>query len=602
MSMKLANTLALISSVTAAGLLWGCAPIEDEFYTPPVEDDLVEETPGGKADTGYLSTLAAELEGTFTSTVKKDVRELSAEERQAELEKIQNDTWTARSLADTQIKYAKNRMNADKLHMNLSSSDVAIVNASLGEDGYITVEYQSTVETIVSNEELEEAGISLEEILETTVTAVVPDDPSRMHSDVGGACLDAEHEGDPEAYNYFYYYEPDKEGCAEAMASAGIGRVEAKLEIRNLAPPENVFPEYDQLVADGKIDVVAFFGAADHSYKVGDWDWGTYGRDRFVNDLRARGFSKEETEEGDLYTRTEAGLTETVRVIGPETLKLLAEDTDGLFKRHVSANEIIFYNGHSFYGSLSVLNDEDLYPGHYQIFVMNSCWSYEYYTKQIFRHNATPADPEGWLLADVVNDTESGWFHNMWAVSRIVLTNVLRGAETGGVEGDRYYTWNRIAGAMNKLAIESQAEHNSETHEIFGVSGVRTNRFDPTGNVEPEPDSSRYESDREVVIPDNDPAGATDTITVPAGHGQVGSLTVDVAIEHTYVGDLTVTLHHGDQYFTLHSREGGSDDNLNLHIVTDHFAGADAAGEWTLKVVDSANLDSGKLTGWGIEL
>jgi len=599
--MKLANTLALVCSLSLSGLLGACSPLDDEWETPPLEDDLVDETPGGKSDTGYLSTLAAELEGTFTSTVKKDVRELSPEERQAELEKIQSDTWTARSLADKQIKFAKNRMNADKLHLNLSSSDVEIVNASLSEDGFITVEYQSTVETIVSNEELEEAGISLEQILESTVTAVVPDDPSRMHSDVGGACLDAEHEGEPEAYNYFYYYEPDKEGCAEAMATAGIGRIEAKLQIRNLAPSTTVFPEYDQLTADGKIDAVAFFGAADHDYEPGDWDWGTYGRDRFVSDLRARGFSKEETEEGDLYTRTEAGLLETVRVIGPETLKLLAEDTDGLFKRHVSANEIIFYNGHSFYGSLSVLNDEDLYPGHYQIFVMNSCWSYEYYTKQIFRHNSTAADPEGWLLADVVNDTESGWFHNMWAVSRIVLTNVLRGAETGGVEGDRYYTWDRIVGAMNKLAIESQAEHNSATHEIFGVSGVKTNRFDPTGNVEPPPDGNRFESDREVVIPDNDPNGATDSIAVPVQR-QLGSVTIDVSIEHSYVGDLTVTLLHGDKYFVLHSREGGSDDNLDLHLTTDHFSGMDAAGDWTLKIVDNANLDSGKLTGWAIEL
>jgi serine protease len=155
---------------------------------------------------------------------------------------------------------------------------------------------------------------------------------------------------------------------------------------------------------------------------------------------------------------------------------------------------------------------------------------------------------------------------------------------------------------MNKLAIESQAEHNSETHEIFGVSGVRTNRFDPTGNVEPDPDGTRFESDRELVIPDNDPNGVTDTITVPLGQGPVGSLTIDVSIEHTYVGDLTVTLTHGDKYFTLHSREGGADDNLSLHLVTEHFAGADAAGEWTLQIVDNANLDSGKLTGWAIEL
>jgi len=39
---------------------------------------------------------------------------------------------------------------------------------------------------------------------------------------------------------------------------------------------------------------------------------------------------------------------------------------------------------------------------------MDACWSYAYYTKQVFRHKATATDPTGWDLVDVVNNTEMG--------------------------------------------------------------------------------------------------------------------------------------------------------------------------------------------------
>ena len=591
-------TSKLVATAAALSLSFLACATED-IDTPPIEDDLVQSSAGGKSDTGYLSDLAAELEGVFSATVVVDVRALSVAERTAELERLQGDNWAVRRLIDAQIKFSKNQINASSLHLNLSSSDATITEIILDEAGFIRISYQCTVETIVSNEELEEEGTTLQQILDSTFTAVVPDDPSRMASDVGAACLDPEH-ADASAYNYFYYYLPEREGCAEAMTTAKIGRQTASLEVRNLAPNKTIFPEYDQLVADNKINVVAFFGAAEHDWEPGAWDWGTYQRDQFVRDLRNRGFAKQEVAEGELYRKTVGDLVENVTIIGPETLKLLSDDADGLFQRQVSSNEIIFYNGHSFYGSLSVLQDADLYPGSYQIFFMNSCWSYEYYTKQIFQNNVTPEDPEGWLNADVVNDTESGWFHNQATLSRILLSNLLRGAETGGIEGDRYYTWDRIIGAMNKHAVDNQGSNKS--HEIYGVSGVRTNRYDPTSPVEPEPGATRFSSDSEREIPDNDATGVSDTITVPAGTGPVGALTIDVNIEHPYVGDLTVTLHHGDRYFTLHSRDGGSTDDLAIHTTTDHFAGMDSAGDWTLTITDSANYDAGKLTGWAIEL
>lgn len=595
------NRTGLVFLVAMAmGMAWGCveggesADPTDE--TPSRTDDLVNPTPGGKFDTGYLSNLAVELEAVFAGEIVEDVSDLDSEAQQARLDALSSGGWEAQRTIDGQIKYARNQMNTEEMHINLSSSDVEVSETSL-QDGVIRLSYEASLETIVTAVDLEDSGRTIEDVIGYTSTAVLPAQPSRMAAEVGEACLSDEHEGTVADYNYFYYFEPGKEGCAEAMAQAGIGRVDARLEVHNLAPSKTVYPEYDQLIADGRIDVVAFFGAADHDWEPGEWDWGTGERDQFTSDLRSRGFRSQASEEGELYTRTVGDLEERVTVIGPETLKLLKEDSDGLFVRHVSANEIIFYNGHSFYGSLSVLNDPALYPGHYQIFFMNSCWSYEYYTKQIFQHNATEDDPQGWLQADVVNDTESGWFHNMGDESRILLTNLLAGAESRGVDGDRYYTWDRIVGAMNRHALDAQ--RTGSTHEIYGVSGVRTNRYDPTASPGGD-DGQRFESTQPVTIPDNDPTGAASTITVPGGLGTVDTVTVRADIEHTYIGDLTVTLAHGGRSLTLHAQSGGETDNLRIERAATDFSGLDAEGDWVLTVVDGFGYDTGRLVNWSV--
>lgn len=487
MALKLWNLPALALTFSALAAV-GCAAdgggntsAATDDVTPPEESDLVAETPDGKFDTGYLSTLATELEATFESEVRLDLSSYADKpeaEKTAYIEQVRQGGAGIQYVLDTQIKYAKNQINESALHMNLSSSTAKVVSADIDADGLLRVVYQSTLESIVSHDELQKAGTTIDKVLGQQFAAILPDRPDLMAEKVGTACLNAEATS-AEAYNYFYYYDPNKEGCDAAMDAGGIKRVGARLTLKSLAPAKTVYPEYDQLVADKKIDAVVFFGAADHDWEPGKWDWGTEGRDLIVRDLRNRGFKKVSVPAGEGYQKTVKGLVETITIIGPEVLKDLQHDTDGLFKTLVSQNEIVIYNGHSFYGSLNVLNDAAIYPGKYQIFLMSSCWSYEYYTKQIFAHNVTEDDPQGWKRADVVNDTQMGWFHNMPHIARILLTNVLRGAETGGVEGNRYYTWDRIVGAINDFVVQSQIDRNTDKHEIFGVSGVRTNSYEP---------------------------------------------------------------------------------------------------------------------------
>jgi hypothetical protein len=77
------------------------------------------------------------------------------------------------------------------------------------------------------------------------------------------------------------------------------------------------------------------------------------------------------------------------------------------------------------------------------------------------------------------------WFLNMAEETRILLTNLFAGAESGGKDGNRYYTWANINAAMNDLAVRTMQTHHLASHEIYGVSGVRTNRWDPEHPLPP---------------------------------------------------------------------------------------------------------------------
>lgn len=439
---------------------------------PGEEDLLVAED--GKFDTGYYSSLAMELEGTFAAVLELDVSKVPEGERMAELERYRADRWALSEVVDDQLKLAKNQLNAEKLHLNLSSSDVQVDELAL-EGDRIRIRYRVTAETVVSHEELRESGVDPQSLVAQKFEVKVAADPRNLFERFGDKCAEGFDAGGLADYNYFYYFKPTKAGCEVPLAPASA------FEVHALLPTEETYPEYDRLVADKRIDVVVFFGAADHEETVSEWDWGMREWRDFNRSLERLGFRKASgLELGQRWTRKKAGLDEVIDVVSPRDLHALNDDSNGLFAKALKSHEIVIYDGHSFYGSLGVLEDRANYPADtYQIIFMNSCWSYEYYTKQVFRNKATDADATGWALADVVNDTESGWFHNMEEMTSIVLANVLRGAETGGAERTRRYSWQAIIGAMNDKALASQRANGSKTHEIYGASGVRGNRFKP---------------------------------------------------------------------------------------------------------------------------
>jgi subtilisin family serine protease len=92
----------------------------------------------------------------------------------------------------------------------------------------------------------------------------------------------------------------------------------------------------------------------------------------------------------------------------------------------------------------------------------------------------------------------------------------------------------------------------------------------------------------------------------------VKSIKVNVDIEHTYIADLVVTLNPPASTsvlpIILHDRLGGSSDNIKTtydEVNTPKlaaFKGKSPQGTWTLEVADKANLDTGKIRSFTIEI
>ncbi len=134
-----------------------------------------------------------------------------------------------------------------------------------------------------------------------------------------------------------------------------------------------------------------------------------------------------------------------------------------------------------------------------------------------------------------------------------------------------------------------------------------------------------------LAIPDNTPAGVTDTIVM----GGLGSFTTKVTlymeIPHTFPGDLDITLQSpAGTIVPVTTDNGGTNDNAFngtlfdgdvLDTVTDHvyavgvvvpllspegafdnFLGQDPNGGWTLKIVDDAGVDVGTLVRWDLSV
>ena len=122
------------------------------------------------------------------------------------------------------------------------------------------------------------------------------------------------------------------------------------------------------------------------------------------------------------------------------------------------------------------------------------------------------------------------------------------------------------------------------------------------------PRTVRGESTPSLAIPDENPAGVSDTLTISDG-GSIQTARAQIEIRHTFVGDLKVALiSPSGTEVMLHNLSGGRQIDLIQSYSAEDFApmralgGESGEGEWTLNVSDHVGQDEGLLVRWNLEL
>lgn len=111
-----------------------------------------------------------------------------------------------------------------------------------------------------------------------------------------------------------------------------------------------------------------------------------------------------------------------------------------------------------------------------------------------------------------------------------------------------------------------------------------------------------YSSAQVLNVPDNSTTGATSSINV-ASTAKGRKVFISVNVVHPYIGDLVVkVIAHDGKTVTLHSRAGGSADNIvKTFDATAALGGVASAGTYKLLVQDLAKDDSGSLRSWSVK-
>ncbi|MBI5535172.1 MAG: proprotein convertase P-domain-containing protein [Deltaproteobacteria bacterium] len=408
----------------------------------------------------------------------------------------------------------------------------------------------------------------------TEFTAKVPVRPYAVMQEAGETCGEVGGHISLSQSVYWYLWDPDKEGCKVAMQ-------DLKVTVSKILPSaKTVYPEFDKLVADGRVTAVVLFGQIGDG-AITDSDPGMRGFRQMGTWLKQSGFKEATAPLGKRFVKKIGQVDFEIDLYSPYEFSGLSDYSHfNNFQKALSEHEIVAYDGHSMLGASDFWSKPE-YPKFYQIFLYGGCLGYEYYVKPIL-------------------DGKGGW-ENLDLMSSVVEVSAGANEFAGPVLA-------KIAWALDHgyqapwrdLLVGVRQRVGDST---FGVSGVRDNCFSPGGSLcGPQPDpgtSSKYESTTAVDIPDNKPEGVTSTIEV-SDSLTAKTVTLDLNVTHTWVGDLQITLQHGDASAVVWDKAGGSKRDIQQSITLSQFADKDIKGTWTLKVVDTAAQDSGKLNSWAI--
>jgi hypothetical protein len=409
-------------------------------------------------------------------------------------------------------------------------------------------------------------------------TAKVPMKPFSTYADAGAKCADPDDHMGLDQSIYWYQWNPDRAGC-------DLATQQLTLTVSKMLPAKVTYPEYDQLIADGRISMVILFGQIDDD-PLTDSDPGVRNLNKFATWLKQAKYTEASARpvpKGRRFSKRYGEVEIQVDLYSPYDFAGLGDTAHfSNFQKALRENEIVVYDGHSMLGA-SDFWSRPTYPAFYQIFLYGGCLGYEYYVRPLVEKKG------GWDKLDIM--------------SSVVEVSAPANDYAGPFLSKLQYalthkynqSWKSILGAVRTRVGDS----------TFGMSGVRENCFSPSGSLcgtTPDPGTARtYQNTTPRSIPDNSATGATSTLSVPDSL-TIKTLALELNVTHTYVGDLKITLSHGGTEAVVWNRAGGSARDIHQTFNLTGWNGQAANGTWTLKLVDSAAQDTGTLDSWKLIL
>lgn len=214
-------------------------------------------------------------------------------------------------------------------------------------------------------------------------------------------------------------------------------------------------------------------------------------------------------------------------------------------------------------------------------------------------------DEHGQLMVDAMGQPvyETGFFlfKNSWGTSRFGVANSL-GATGFGWISMRYVEEFFSTYVSGRPTVRrSEICNNGTDDDGDGASDCSDSDCGADHACMDMPTATTDMASPSLPIPDNSTTGVSSTITV-AGAGPISSLAVTVDIQHSYRGDLRIELVHGGTTVTLLDRQGAGEDDVQQTFPVADFNATDAAGDWTLRVIDTAAQDTGTLRSWSLAI
>ncbi|MDF1563085.1 MAG: hypothetical protein P1V51_08580 [Deltaproteobacteria bacterium] len=470
-----ATTILTLTMTLSLGGAMGCNLLDD---TAP--EELAELVPPSSAEAGasaldldppvrLVADLSARMELDLAADPEGALETL--------VDQLATSTWTTRLFASEQLTYLVPQLAEMDWRLDLAATSSELTSFEVSPAGVLSLAYDAHLVVLAP------PGTA---VPAEPVALVLPTNPWRLQARAGHRCL-AEGHRDAPAERYAFHFDPGREGCEEAMISIGVRGEELRLGFVAAEQPAPLWPEYDRMAEDGRVEAVVVAGAISPSWEPGLADPSKRDLKAMTETLELVGFVRLPAAEGsqvvtlerriELDPKLETYFEEQVTLIGPEALAAGEEREGEILERLARAEILLLASEDAADAVISALSAAEQAPG-YQVFVLDGSWRYHDQAVEIFSSRATPEDPTGGADLDVLANVAPAAVVGKGERMQLFVLNLFKGAMEGGVEGERFYSWDRIVATANLRARESTGQA-SDSHALFGTTGLEGNRFVP---------------------------------------------------------------------------------------------------------------------------